>query len=276
MSSVEDVAVPEADLARIRPPDDSQLVESDGENIDSPWHRAAIGLLIESLAHHWRDRDDFFVGGNMFVYFDAEQVRGRNFRGPDFFVVRDVPRERPRRWWAVWSEGGRYPDLVIELLSPSTAAEDRTTKRAIYEQVWRTPEYFLHDPDTGQTEGWRLPGRNGHYEPIAPSDRGWFWSNVLQLWIGTWDGPFAEVIEPARWPRFYTPTGQLVLTAAEDNQARAEAEHQRAEAERQRADAERQRADAERQRADAAEAELVRLRALLSGGGTTPQDPPTP
>src|SRR4051794_34382936 len=66
------------------PPDDSQLVESDGVPIDSPWHRAAIGLLIDSLTEHWRDRDDFYVGGDMFLYFSAEQVRNRDFRGPDF------------------------------------------------------------------------------------------------------------------------------------------------------------------------------------------------
>jgi hypothetical protein len=72
------------------------------------------------------------------------------------------------------------------------------------------------------------------------------------------------------WLRFFTPDGQLVLTAEEAAAQRAQAEYQRAEAERQRAEAEQQRAEAERQRAQAAEAELARLRALLSEKGNDP------
>jgi Uma2 family endonuclease len=284
---------PVSELARQPPPDDSLLVECDGENIESSWHRAAISLLIDSLSHHWRDRDDFFAGGNMIVYFDEEQTRGRYFRGPDFFVVKGVPRDRTRRWWAVWNEGWRYPDFVLELLSPSTEMEDRTTKKHEYERVWHTPEYFLHDPETGETEGWRLAGSDGHYERIAPNGRGWFWSDELQLWVGHWEGTYAEVIKPAIWPRFFTPDGQLVLTPAEANlalaeatQLRAEAAHEhlkatqqradaavrRADAEQERAEAEHRRAEAERQRAEAAEAELARLRALLS---TRPDQAPS-
>jgi Uma2 family endonuclease len=263
-------------------PPDSELVETDGEPMDSCWHRAAIGLLIESLTEHWRDRDDFFVGGNLFVYFSPEQARNRDYRGPDFFVVRGVPRGPARHWWAVWHEGWRYPDFIIELASPSTQREDHTTKRAIYEQVFHTREYVIYDPDAGTYHAWRLT--DGRYEPIAPDAQGRYWIDTLGLWLGTWVAPYAVIPDEVPWPRFFTPDGRLVLIASEAERRRAEEAHRRAEAERQRAEEEQRRAEeehrraeAERRRAEAAEAELSRLRAAIQGRptGNGPAAPPS-
>src|SRR5829696_5118499 len=49
------------------------LPDNDGEPLESPWHFNAIALLKDTLAWHWRDRDDYFVGGNMFVYYNPEK-----------------------------------------------------------------------------------------------------------------------------------------------------------------------------------------------------------
>lgn len=51
-----------------------ELPIEDGIPLDSPWHRAAINLLIELIHCFWRGRTDFYVGGNMFVYFSLEQA----------------------------------------------------------------------------------------------------------------------------------------------------------------------------------------------------------
>ena len=53
----------------------------------------------------------------MFVYFSLEQVQNRDFRGPDFFVLLDVPRREHESW--VVRQEGKGPDVVIELLSES-------------------------------------------------------------------------------------------------------------------------------------------------------------
>jgi Uma2 family endonuclease len=265
----------------------AELVETDGEPLESPWHRAAINLLIDVVVWLYRGRKDYFVGGNMFVYFGKQQARQRYYRGPDFFFVKDTDRTRARLYWWVFEEDGKFPDVIIELLSPTTAKEDRTTKKAIYEKTFRTPEYFCYDPATRQLEGWRLA--EAGYQPIAPDDRGRLWCEELGVWVGTWDGPFQGC--DTTWLRFFAPDGQLLQTEPEAERRRAEAEKQQAHAERQQAEAERQRAktaeqlaDAEHQRAITAEkqaaaerqrvkklkAELARLRAKLADKGKKP------
>jgi hypothetical protein len=155
----------------------------------------------------------------------------------------------------VWEEGGRYPNVIFEFFSPSTRQADRTTKKEWYEQVFRTPEYYWFDPyNPHELQGWRL-GMGGVYQAVAPNNRGWLWSPALHVWIGRWEGTYKR--DPAVWLRFYDQEGQLVLTADE-------AAEQRAEASRLGEEAERSRAEAERVRAETAEAEVARLRAELA------------
>jgi Uma2 family endonuclease len=221
------------------------LPDNDEVPMETPWHRSAMNLLIDVVHWHRRGRTDYFVGGNMFIYYGARQARTWEYRGPDFLFVDQVDGTRERRYWMVFEEDGRYPDVILALLSPSTAEEDRTTKKDIYEQTFRTPEYYCYEPDARQFQGWRHDGQ--HYQPIAPNERGWLWCEQLGLWLGTWEGVFQN--QRATWPRFYDPQGVLIPTAAEA----AEAEWQRAEAERQRA-----------------EAELARLKAWLAEQGISP------
>jgi Uma2 family endonuclease len=237
----------------VLPPE--RLPETDGEPLETPWHRDAMNLMIEVIQSLLGDRTDYFVGGNMFVYFSMKQVRRNDFRGPDVFLVRGADGTRPRDYWAVWDEDGRYPDLIIELLSSSTAEVDRTTKKAIYEQTFRTPEYYCYDPAERRLEGWRL-GNDLRYHDLAPNDRGWLWSEQLGAWLGTWEGLYQRRVQGV-WLRLFEADGRLVPLFAEAAEQRAEATEQRAEA--------------ERQRAEAAEAELARLRALLADqGGAAP------
>lgn len=220
---------------------DIELPDEDGEPLESHWHRLQINLLCDALDLHWQGRTDFFAGGNMFVYYSLEQARNRDYKGPDFFVVKGVDRTRPRRAWIVWQEGGRYPDVIVELLSPTTAAEDLGPKKNLYEQVFKTFEYFCVNPDGYTLQGWRL--LETRYVPLQPNERGWLWSENLQLWLGFQAGSFQGTQD--MWVRFFETSGVLVPTSGEVA-AKAQ-EH----------------AEAERARADAVEAENVRLRAEL-------------
>ncbi len=241
------------------------LVYSDGWPLDSNWERIQIDLLIDVArqAMAERGRPDFFAGGNMFVYHSVEQAREvaeavaqsrtTYLRGPDFFFVEGV-EDHDRKSWVSWKEEGRLPDVIVELLSPSTKNIDRTVKKDLYAGIFRTPEYFLYEPATGQFEGFRLVG--DRYQRLFPDAGNRFWSEKLGLKLGLWQGLRTGV--ETTWVRLFEADGRLVPTEAEAADARAEAERERAEA----ADA---RAEAERERAQAAEAELARLRAKLEG-----------
>ncbi len=231
-----------------QPPSD--LVFDDGEPLESNRHRIAMNALIRSMLTVMADRTDYFVGGNMFIYFNREQARNRDFRGPDFFVVLNVDGTQDRQGWVVWDEEGRYPDVIVELMSRSTASNDLGDKKTIYEQVFRTPNYYVFDPfDANSLRGWCLNWQFG-YQELTPNERGWLWCERLGLWLGTWEGIIED--KSAVWLRFYNPEGNLILLPEE-------AERQRAETERQQAETERQRAETEHQRAERLAAKLREL-----------------
>ncbi|MDV2996904.1 MAG: hypothetical protein N4J56_006609 [Chroococcidiopsis sp. SAG 2025] len=219
----------------------SDLVFDDGEPLETNRHRIAMNVLIDSTLSALAERSDFFAGGNMFVYYSRNQAMNRDFRGPDFFVALDVDGSHERQGWVVWEEDGRYPDAIVELLSPSTANVDRGAKKDLYERVFRTPDYFIYDPFAADSlAGWHLELGRG-YQPLVPNERGWLWCETLELWLGTWNGSIRR--EPPtgtyNWLRFYDRTGDLVLLSEEIaalQQQQAASERQRAEAERQRSE----------------------------------------
>ncbi|MDJ0903165.1 MAG: Uma2 family endonuclease [Xenococcus sp. MO_188.B8] len=204
------------------PPTD--LIFDDGEPLESNRHRIAMNALIRSMLVALPERNDYFVGGNMFIYYSSTQARNRDFRGPDFFVVLNVDGSKDRQGWVVWEEDGRYPDVIIELMSPSTAEVDTGIKKEIYEQIFRTPDYYVFDPfDSNSLQGWHLDLSQG-YQELTPNERGWLWCQRLGLWLGTWEGAIEG--KPATWLRFYDQQNNLVLLPEEAAQQRAEvAEH---------------------------------------------------
>jgi Uma2 family endonuclease len=167
----------EADRPTYPPPN----LYSDEPPLETDLHRQHIDLLIRLLQYWWRDRNDFYISGNLTVYYSASQTKKRDFRGPDIFIVLDVEK-RDRRSWTIWEEDGKYPNVVIELLSSSTAEVDRTTKKTLYQNVWRLPEYFWFDPYSLEFMGFRLS--EGQYEEIVVNDQGRLRSAELDLELG--------------------------------------------------------------------------------------------
>lgn len=211
-----------------------ELVYDDGIPLDNALHRIQMGLIIDLVRHVMasRGRKDYYTGGDMFVYYSPEQARdvatGRPyFRGPDWFLVDGAEPREGRKGWVRWMEGGRLPDIILELISPSTEKVDRVDKMKLYSRVFRTPEYYLYDFETGELEGYRLAG--DMYQPMRPNEQGRLRSEVLGLDFGLWNGRIEE--ETADWIRLFQSDGGLIPTAAE--------------------------------RAEAAEAEVARLKTLL-------------
>jgi Uma2 family endonuclease len=220
----------EAVLNWERPNPPANLIFDDGEPLETNRHRIAMNVLIRSIQQAFADRSDFFAGGNMFVYYSQDQAMNRDFRGPDVFVALDVEGCRERQGWVVWEENGHYPDVIVELLSPSTAAVDRGVKKNLYERIFKTANYFCFDPfNPGSLEGWHLVGRT--YQPLQLGDCGWLWCETLGLWLGLWEGAIDR--EPPTgtclWLRFYDQQGNLILLPEEATQQQLEHERQRAE-----------------------------------------------
>ncbi len=190
---------------------------SDEPPLETDLHRDQIDLLIRLLKWYWRDRQDFYASGNLTIYYSPTQRKSSDFRGPDFFVVLGTER-KPRKSWVVWEEDGKYPNLIVELLSESTAATDRGLKKQIYQDIFRTPDYFWFDPHSLEFEGFHLV--DGTYHPIELTEQGWRWSEQLGLFLGVHQEQL----------RFFTAEGELVASPEED----AAVERERAEAERER------------------------------------------
>jgi Uma2 family endonuclease len=194
-------------------------IESNEPELESSLHLHQIFLLISCLEFLWRERNDYFAAGNLSIYFKPEPNQAPEFRGPDFFVVLGVEKQE-RKSWVVYHEGGIYPHVIVEILSDSTAKVDRTKKKLLYQNIFRTPNYFWFDPYTLEFQGFHLVA--GEYVALELNERGHLWSRELQLFLGIHEGKL----------RYFTPTGDLVPTTEEawrQEQGRANRETQRAE-----------------------------------------------
>lgn len=185
---------------------------SDEPPLETDFHRDQIDLLIRLLKYWWQERNDFYISGNLTVYYSTEETKARDFRGPDVFVVLGAEK-KDRRSWAIWEEGGKYPNLVIELLSSATASVDKGAKKALYQDVWRVPEYYWFHPETMEFAGFRL--NNGQYESISANEQGNLRSQQLGLALGVHE----------RQLRWFTAAGELIpLPEEQERQAKEQAE----------------------------------------------------
>ncbi len=223
------------------PPTQAELPCDDGMPMETQRHKLQMDILIDTIQPWLDQRADGYVGGNMFVYYSLAQLKNQDFRGPDFFAVLGVPKTE-RLSWVVWEEG-KPPDVVIELLSESTASNDKNAKKLIYQNQMRVSEYFWYDPfNPNDFAGFDL--NSGAYQPIVLNEKDQLVSKVLDLALVRWQGNYRGV--DATWLRWATLDGELFPTSQEMvviTQRRAEEVEQRAESEKQRAESEKQRAE---------------------------------
>ncbi len=251
-------------------PDATKLL-SDEPEMESSLHYMQLLLLVNCLEWAWQEQDDFFIGANLTIYFSRQQLKNRDLRGPDFFLIKNTTRS-PRNSWVVWEEDGRYPDLIIELLSNSTAQVDRTLKRDLYAERFHTPEYFYFSPETLEFAGFRLAINK--YQPILPNAQGWLWSETLGFFLGIYE----------RQLRYFSLEGILIPTPQEfaqreilkvkqvqqqfeEARQQVKQEQQQVEEALQQVEQEHQRAEQESQRARQAEAELQKLQEKMRSLG---------
>jgi Uma2 family endonuclease len=241
---------------------------SDEPPLETYLHLQQIILLMKSLEWFWREREDFFAAGNLTIYYSPRQKKSEHFRRPDFFVVLGTERRLDRKSWVAWEEGGRYPDVIVEILSDSTAKTDRGEKKQIYQDIFRTSDYFWFEPVTLEFQGFRLV--DGQYQPIEPNEQGWLWSDRLELYLGIYEQKL----------RYFKSSGELVpiveevVQEAEQKAQEAEQKAQEAEQKAQKAEQKvqeaeqkvqeaQERATQERQEKELAQERIEQLKAQL-------------
>lgn len=235
--------------------------------MESDRHRRQMNLLVESLDTAWSARDDFYVAGDMGLYFSETQALNNDFRAPDVFVVLGCHRHERKRW-VVWEEEGLTPDVVIEITSPSTEHVDRGKKKDIYARLLKVAFYAVYDPFSGSFEAWTLDTARRAYVAATPDERGHVHCAPLGLWLGVVHGVFAAIEAP--WLRWIDAEGKVLpylheLLELAHDQTRGATE--RAEREAARAEREAERAEQESKRAEAALRELEALREELRRRG---------
>jgi Uma2 family endonuclease len=130
-------------------PDDGQRYEViDGVLYVTPapraLHQEAVRRLVLLLSRYLDGTD---AGHVMLSPAEIALTRARVVQ-PDVFVAPLVLGRPPREW----DEISRLV-LAVEVLSPSTASRDRTTKRCVYQQ--HADEYWIVDLDARIIERWR-------------------------------------------------------------------------------------------------------------------------
>jgi len=120
------------------------------------------------------------------VAWDVPELRPN---GPDIAVVRGVREQRNWSTFDVAAEGVR-PELIIEITSPETRANDLIAKVEIY-ALARVPRYIIANTrlwdgrETLYLIGYQLTPRG--YEALAPDEQGRFWLDPVEVWIGIRD-----------------------------------------------------------------------------------------
>ena len=72
--------------------------------------------------------------------------------------------------------------MIVEILSSKTADTDRGLKKQIYQDNFRTPDYFWFDPYSLAFKGFQLVG--GRYQELVANENGRLWSQQLELYLG--------------------------------------------------------------------------------------------
>jgi Uma2 family endonuclease len=264
-------------------PTQDELPCDDGVPMETQRHKWQMDLLIDALGLWLDQREDGYVNGNMFVYFSTAQVKNQDFKGPDFFVVLGVPKKE-RKSWVVWEEE-KAPDVVIELLSESTASQDKIEKKQIYQDKLRVSEYFWYDPFNPEDfAGFAL--NDGLYEPLQANEQGWLLSHRLGLALVRWTGEYRGVTTV--WLRWATLAGVLLATSQElaqeaqqkaeeaqqqmeEAQQQMEEAQQKAEEAQQKAEEAQQKAEEAQQKAEEAQQKSERLAERLRAMGINPE-----
>ena len=197
-------------------------------------HERFCNYLYNVLSARLADRPNAMVLHDVRVAWALPDLRAH---GPDISVIFDLRR---RINWSTFSEAeeGTKPSLIIEIVSPSTRSTDVVKKVDHYARVG-VPNYIIVDRFerrgvmVRELVGYRLTPEG--YEELSPNAEGWFWIEPVNIWLNL-EGENLVC---------YDEAGNLIpdyvgvsARAAEETQARMEAENRATEETQARMEAE--------------------------------------
>ncbi|BDA67065.1 protein of unknown function DUF820 [Rivularia sp. IAM M-261] len=204
----------------------SESLEEPG--LPDEFHVFQPQLLRETFIPPNYPEDQVFIASDLNLYYDPNHTLW--FKRPDWFAVLGIPRlyqqTELRLSYVVWQEGVD-PNVVVELLSPTTEKEDLgktlretnqpPTKWEVYEKILRVPYYIIFDRYTNHLRVFQnLAGR--YQELTITNSR--IWLPELELGIGLWQGTYQGV--PRLCLRWYDATGNWIPTPVELERAKTE------------------------------------------------------
>jgi Uma2 family endonuclease len=197
-------------------PTAEQLPCSDETPVDNQLQNDIPNLLLGLLALIWGERDDWYFGVDMGVYYNPDEPA----IVPDGFLsvgVKHDTGERGRLSYVLWEEAYTMPILALEVISEKYNGEyedkftDYQTLGILY--------YAIYNPFSGRRgrfknrqrlEVYRLVA--GKYE-LLPSENNRVWLPEIGLALGYEQGEHITWVR--EWLYWYDQSGDRYLTAEE-------------------------------------------------------------
>lgn len=143
--------------------------------------------FLSSVIQRWAETGDL---GETFVPPFGVKLDDTLVREPDVFFIRAENLDRVHDTLVVAA-----PDLVVEVMSPSTRGTDRGDKYFEYERAG-VPEYWIIDPDRQTVEAYRLTA-GGRYELVDLGEPAVLRSAALPgMWLSVewlWQQPLPKI-----------------------------------------------------------------------------------
>ena len=268
---------------RLHLPTAEELPCSDETPVDNQLQNDIPNLLLSLLAYLWAERDDWYFGVDMGVYYNPDQPA----IVPDGFLAVGVKHdtgERGRLSYVLWEEAYILPILSLEVISEQYNGE--------YEEKFSDYQslgilyYAIYNPFSGRRGRFKNRQRLEVYKLVAgkyellPQENNRVWLPEIGLALGY---EYGEHIAWVReWLYWYDELGNRYLTANERamnaeaiaTQERLVATQERLAKEEAEAIAIQERliADRERRAQQEAEQKTQRLAARLRALGINPDE----
>jgi Uma2 family endonuclease len=199
-----------------RLPTAEELPSSDETPVDNQLQNDITNLLLSLLASIWANREDWYFGVDMAVYYNPDEPA----IVPDGFLALGVKHdtgERGRLSYLLWEEQNIMPILALEVISEKYNQEYEN-KFADYQSLGIL-YYAIYNPFSGRRgrhknrrrlEVYRLIA--GQYQLLEPENRP-VWLPEIGLALGY--EPGEHITWYREWLYWYDANGDRYLTAEE-------------------------------------------------------------